>query len=113
MKKIASFNIYLLTVFLIFLLVTQPTTIIFYAKEEERQFWELVSTSAFQEGTFTDEPQEVVFVYRKKTLSLTSQTITITFPTIVVPPGQKTTTQYGELLGNLSGIFLFGSTRLC
>ncbi|WP_375180339.1 hypothetical protein [Enterococcus rotai] len=112
MKKTISFNLCLLTAFLAFLLIAQPTTIIFYAKEEERQYWELVSHSASQEGIFTNEPQEVVFVYRKKTVSIPSRMLTIEYPTVVVPPGQKPTTQYGTLLGNLSGIFLFGSTRL-
>lgn len=112
MKKTISFNLCLLTVFLAFLLIAQPTMIIFYAKEEERQYWELVSHPALQEGTFTNEPQEVVFVYRKKTVSIPSRMTTIEYPAVVVPPGQRAATQYGTLLGNLSGIFLFGSTRL-
>lgn len=66
MKRIMFFSVCLLTTFLIILLISQPATIVYYAKEEERQFWELVNESALQEGKFTDEPQEIVFVYRKK-----------------------------------------------
>lgn len=111
MKKIKYFSICSLSVFLIFLLVMQPASIVYYAKEEERQFWELVNDSAHQEGKFTDEPQEIVFVYRKKTIALPSKMLNVQYPTAVVPPGRKQTTQYGELLGQLSGIFLFGSAR--
>ncbi|MBO0473350.1 MucBP domain-containing protein [Enterococcus ureasiticus] len=111
MKRIKFFSVCLLTTFLIILLISQPATIVYYAKEEERQFWELVNESALQEGKFTDEPQEIVFVYRKKTIPLPSKMLNVKYPMAVEPPGSNQTTQYGELLGKLSGIFLFGSTR--
>lgn len=112
MKKMKSFNLLTLTIFLILLLVIQPTTIVYYAKEEERQFWELVNDSIVQEGVFTDEPQEVVFVYRKRTMNLPSQMVTTKTPLVITPHVRKQKTQYAEILREVSGVFLFGSTHM-
>lgn len=112
MKKIRSFNVCLLTALLILLLVSQPATIVYYTKGEERQFWELVDQSALQKGKFTDEPQEVVFVYRKKKLVKPSQIANVEYPAAIIPPARKQSSHYGELLRDVSGIFLFGSARI-
>ncbi|MFD1900928.1 hypothetical protein GQR36_14720 [Enterococcus termitis] len=66
MKKIHSFKLYFLIILLSFVLVVQPTLIIYYAKGEEEQHWELVNSSNVYEGQFSEDTQEVVFVYRKK-----------------------------------------------
>lgn len=111
MKKMNATKTLLLTALLTVLLVMQPTTIVYYAKEEERQFWELVNTQVIQEGTFTEEPQEVVFVYRKRTAALPFQMIQTKTSIPIIPPDRKQSSHYGELLSNVSGIFLFGSAR--
>ncbi|GGC97183.1 MucBP domain-containing protein [Enterococcus wangshanyuanii] len=111
MKKIRSFKMYVLITLLVALLVIQPTTIVYYAKGADRQLWELVTPSTSQEGEFTEEPQEIVFVYRRKKSSIPSQLITIPPTIATIPPGREQSSRYGELLRGFSGIFLFGSMR--
>lgn len=111
MKKIRSFRIYFLIILLISLLVIQPTTIVYYAKGADRQLWELVTPAHSQEGEFKDEPQEVVFVYRKKKNGVPSQLINVPPKLPNISPGHKQESHYGELLRSFSGIFLFGSAQ--
>ncbi|MFD2307141.1 MucBP domain-containing protein [Enterococcus termitis] len=111
MKKIHSFKLYFLIILLSFVLVVQPTLIIYYAKGEEEQHWELVNSSNVYEGQFSEDTQEVVFVYRKKKNGVPSQLITVEPTTTTLPSIPKHTSHYGELLRSFSGIFLFGSAR--
>ncbi|MTD41889.1 hypothetical protein GIX45_25370 [Erwinia sp. CPCC 100877] len=109
MKKVTAFNLHLIIISLVLLLFSQPTSIVYCAQRESRQYWELISDVAFQEGEFTKEPQELVLVYRKKISILPSQRALLKMSPMFIPPSNKQVTQYGELLHNLSGVFLFGS----
>jgi hypothetical protein len=109
MKKVKAFNAYLIIFSLSLLLFSQPASVVYCAQGEGRQYWELVSEVAFQEGEFTKEPQELVLVYRKKISILPSQRALLEILPLFIPLDTKQATQYGKLLFNLSGIFLFGS----
>lgn len=111
MKKMKFFSLYMMILFSIVLLIFQPASIIYYIKNDTAHPWELLNNTSSQEGKFTDEPQEIIFVYRKKTSLAPIQFVTLNSKTTVRPKGRNHATQYGKLLLIVSGLFLFGSPR--
>ncbi|MGX7264727.1 MucBP domain-containing protein [Enterococcus crotali] len=111
MKNLKCFSLYFVILFSILLLAVQPTSIIYYIRKDTSQPWELLSNTSIQEGHFTDDPQEITFVYRRKKAMVPIQFMTFESKPRLMPQKKNHSTQYGQLLLILSGIFLFGSPR--
>ncbi|WP_086314626.1 hypothetical protein A5821_002209 [Enterococcus sp. 7F3_DIV0205] len=111
MKNWKCFSFYFVILFSILSLIVQPTSIIYYIRKDTTQPWELLSNTSIQEGNFTDAPQEIIFVYRRKKPIVPIQFMTLESKPRLLHQKRNHSTQYGQLLLILSGIFLFGSPR--